>query len=109
MKRYIRKIISLISISGLVLVGCSSVPKENNKDIVYIVSGVISDKSYMYNMSHEIYLVIETDDGAKVPIYEDYSCFSRGLNIGDKVEFEVKRRRNCGYEIIGINIPEKSK
>ena len=106
MKRYIRKIISLISISGLVLVGCSSAPKEDNKDIIYIVSGVISDKSYI---CHETYLVIETDDGTKVPIYEDYSCFSEGLNVGDKVEFEVKRRRNCGYEIIGINIPEKSK
>lgn len=92
------KKILLVLILSVLLVGCCNdqeTPRETS-----IVSGTITDRSCMY---YTTYLTIETEDGTKVPVYEYHSSFSDGVEIGDKVRFEVEKVEGNGYRIIGIS------
>ena len=92
-----RKILLILMLSVL-LVGCETEEKPREK---IVVSGIITDRSNFYYTTN---LIIETDDGIKIPIYESYSSFSDGTKIGDRVRFEVEKVEGSGYKIIGIAI-----
>ena len=93
------KKILLVLIISMLLVGCNN-DKETPKESM-VISGTISEISYLYYTS---YLTIDTEDGIKIPVYESYSSFSDGVNVGDKVRFEVEKVEGSGYRIIGISI-----
>ena len=79
----------------LLLSGCT----VKSETATYIVSGTIVDIHHLYSTD----IVIETNDGIKIPVHERrYSDFSYGLEVGDKVCFEVKKVDGTGYEIIGF-------
>lgn len=92
-----RKILFILILSVL-LVGCETEEKPREK---IVISGIIIDKSHFYYTTD---LIIETDDGIKIPIYEYHSSFSDGTKVGDKVRFEVEKVGGSGYRIIGIAI-----
>ena len=98
MKKLIMLIIFCVT---LLLSGCKCDIQEAEKETeIFIVSGTIVYMHHLYSTD----IVIETDNGIKVPVYEGrYSNFSTGLEVGDKVSFEVKKTNDTGYEIIGIN------
>lgn len=83
----------------MLLVGCGNeqnVPRET-----HTVSGIITNRNCMY---YTTYLTIETEDGIKIPVYESHSSFSDGVEIGDKVKFEVEKIECSGYKIVGISL-----
>lgn len=92
-----RKILFTLILSVL-LVGCGAEEKPREK--IFLL-GIITDKSHFYYTTD---LIIETDDGIKIPIYESYSSFSNGTKVGDKVRFEVEKVKGSRYKIIGIAI-----
>ena len=90
----------LILLLSIFLVACN-----NDQEVVevepetYIISGTITDKDHMRYSNH---FIVETEDGIKVPVCESvYSGFTRGLEIGDKVRFEVINEGD-GYKVVGI-------
>ena len=92
------KKILLILMLSVLLIGCGTekTPRETS-----VVSGIVTERSHMYYTTR---LTIETEDSIKVPVYESYSNFSNGIEIGDRVRFEVEKVEGSGYRIIGINI-----
>lgn len=92
------KKILLVLMLSVLLVGCGveETPREKS-----VVSGIVTERSHMY---HTTRLTVETEDGIKVPVYESHSSFSNGVEIGDKVRFEVEKVEGSGYRIVGIDI-----
>ena len=90
-------IISSVLFTTLLLNGCSAECKVSKE--TYIVSGTIVEIDCLYSTD----IVIETNDGIKVSVYEGrYSDFSNGLKIGDKVCFQIEKVDGIGYKIIGF-------
>ena len=100
-----KKVILLVSAClMLFLSGCITENKEDEIE-TYIVSGTIVEMRNIYSTD----IVIETNDGMKVSVYEGrFSDFSHGLKIGDKVCFEVEKVERSGYRIIGLRLEDSN-
>lgn len=96
-----RKLIILfILCTTFLLSGCNIKTESETASDTYIISGTITEKSGFYSTR----IVIQTDNNMKMPVYESrYTSFTNGLNVGDKVCFEIEKEGG-GYRIIGIGI-----
>ena len=97
MKRILTVILVLLMIFSLS--GCAS--KQEDAKKTDVISGVIVERSHMYYTTS---IVVQNNNGFKIPVYESHSSFTDGLKVGDKVSFEVEKVEGSGYKIIGVNI-----
>lgn len=94
------KKLTLLLLCMFFLVGC----EKQTDPQTYIISGTIVKIHHLYSTD----IVIETEDGTKVSVYEGrFSDFTYGLTQGDKVCFEVEKIDGGGYKIIGFGLDNK--
>lgn len=108
-----KKLVCFVLLIPFVFSGCNTKTTEVNKsennvehmmseseEKTYIITGIIIKKYHIYHTD----LVIETDSGIKIPVYEGrYSHFSDGLEEGDRVSFKIKEVEGSGFEVVGLN------
>lgn len=89
------KKILLIAAFLFLLTGCVNEVREEP----FIITGTVVEIDEFFSSK----LIVQMKNDIKMPLFSGrYSHFTNGLEVGDKVSFEVIKNGNS-YEIIGVN------